>query len=290
MGPGGRPVRARPPTHPPANPCRGGGPAARPPGLNCHLCPFAGPQELKEYYRTGIPPEGKKEGSSEPQEKNVGAVPEGKAKGSSNVVPEGKVESWLRPKQKARPKHAPRCVLLPAPVEQRKQQWVPVNRSEPVLICSGKYCPRIWVCGESSVMPTFLRENEVTVIVRCLRGGGHPNLTTECHEVKAAVFALPPGPLISGHAIAMMCKEIDHHRGSGAVTFYCRAGRHRSFAAAVAYILWCCRAADLETVVKESKALNDRFELLSTQQFVKGKPRRPLMVDLRNWENTLRNW
>lgn len=161
---------------------------------------------------------------------------------------------------------------------------------EPVCICDGgTYCPSIWVCGETWVRTPVLEDKAISVVVRCLNGPERPDPSGMAgrHVVSGACFAAPPGGF-DGRPIARMCKQIDDLRGSGAVMFYCRAGRHRSFAAAVAYILWCCRTADIDTVVRHAKSLNDRFEVLEQVEVRKGKPRRALERDLRAWQAELR--
>lgn len=160
-----------------------------------------------------------------------------------------------------------------------------------MLIYEGLFTPSVWVSGEDSVTTPILRSLGVSVVVRCLLGPErHTRKEMEdagVSFVSGAFFAGPPGKCHTV-GIAVMCSEIDHHRGKhGAVMFYCRHGKHRSFAAAVAYVLWLCRAAELDAVVSHAKSVNDRFELLDSVQERKGKPRRALGLDLRQWQYEL---
>lgn len=164
---------------------------------------------------------------------------------------------------------------------------------EPVCIFEGMYCPQILVCGINWVNTDSLASRQISVVVNCR--GHKDGLMQQCAQaagctwVTAAVWAASPEAEYDQVAIMRMCVEIDMHvRDGGSVMFYCSAGRHRSFAAAVSYILWIVRTSYIDNIVAKALQCNPRFELMYTVTEARGKPRRPLGQDLIQWESYLR--
>lgn len=164
---------------------------------------------------------------------------------------------------------------------------------EPVCIFEGMYCPQILVCGANWVNTDSLESRRISVVVNCR--GKKDDLMRQCAQaagctwVTAAVWAASPEAQYDQVAIMRMCLEIDNSvRHGGSVMFYCSAGRHRSFAAAVSYILWIVRTSYMKDIVDKARQCDERFELMYSVTEARGRPRRPLGQDLIQWESYLR--
>ena len=88
-------------------------------------------------------------------------------------------------------------------------------------------------------------------------------------------------------ALVNMCQQIDMCHGGGNVLFYCKAGRNRSFAGAMAYIMWSTRGASFGAVRAACSKLHQRLRVSEYPQIIHGRERRALAMDLRKWEEYL---
>ena len=197
-----------------------------------------------------------------------------------------------RPPRPPPPPPAPRPPPPPQVMSQHAEGGGNAG-GEPVCIFEGWYCPRIEVCGINWVNTESLASRQTKVVVNCR---GHTDERMQqcaqaagCTWVNASVWAAKPEADYDALAIMRMCLDIDLHvRDGGTVMFYCSAGRHRSFAAAVSYILWIVRTSNIDKIVAKAVQCNPRFQLMYTVTKARGKPRRPLGQDLRQWEEYLR--
>ena len=89
--------------------------------------------------------------------------------------------------------------------------------------------------------------------------------------------------------ILLMRQTVDRGlRGQkGNVIFCCKAGKHRSYAAAVSYLLWAVRSSTVNGIDAWATQLHQRFELNAKVIKVKGKARRALRLDLIRFEEYL---
>jgi hypothetical protein len=85
-----------------------------------------------------------------------------------------------------------------------------------------------------------------------------------------------------------MYAQDDLHVGKGNVLFHCHRGRHRSFAGAVAYVMWSVRSVRLEQVQDFICSLHDRCHMREEPTVIKGRERRSLGMELVAWEAFLR--
>jgi hypothetical protein len=88
-------------------------------------------------------------------------------------------------------------------------------------------------------------------------------------------------------ALVNMRQQIDASFRDGDVLFYCKAGKHRSFVAAMAYIMWSSRPASFQAVRARMMGMHPRFRVSEYPQRIHGRPRRALAADLRKWEDYL---
>jgi hypothetical protein len=88
-------------------------------------------------------------------------------------------------------------------------------------------------------------------------------------------------------ALVNMCQQIDASSRDGDVLFYCKAGKHRSLAAAMAYIMWSSRPASFQGVLARMLGLHPRLCVSEYTQKIHGRTRRALAADLRKWEDYL---
>jgi hypothetical protein len=172
-------------------------------------------------------------------------------------------------------------------------------------ICVGKWTasgPRVWIgTAEDAARSKFLHERKITVVVRCKHG--YANSAVECsHGIAwvngscwdSAPDEFPfteqngiPGEDIFCWALVNMCKQINLSLADGNVLFYCRAGRNRSFAAAMAYVMWEARGMTFDAARVRMMEIHERFKVSDYVQTIKGRVRRGLAMDLRNWERYL---
>ena len=161
----------------------------------------------------------------------------------------------------------------------------------------------VWIGTEQDALnATFLQRREISVVVRCKDGyttpptGCPPNtrwVNGSLWDSEPGKYPFAPGGGVSTQdmfnwAIVNMCKQVDES-SDGDVLFFCKAGRHRSYAGAVAYILWSVRRATLDSVREFIQGLHPRFEM-NEHSFKdrRGFVRRGLAGDLSAWQEYLK--
>ena len=77
---------------------------------------------------------------------------------------------------------------------------------------------------------------------------------------------------------------ISQYPSHNAVLFHCQGGRHRSYAAAVAFMLWSVRVTNVDEIDGYCKSLNSKFHLGMEDKVVKGKMRRGWGLDVKDFE------
>ena len=173
-------------------------------------------------------------------------------------------------------------------------------------VCIGKasnFGPTIWIGSNVDADDAcFLDKYKITVVVRCK--DGYPWSTIRTSRpivwVNASCWDSTPGtfPFVEQNGIASedlfnsalvnMCSQIDGHVGKGNVLFHCHRGRHRSFAGAVAYVMWSVRSVRFEQVNEFICSLHRRFHMREEPTVIKGRERRSLSMELVAWEAFLR--
>ena len=149
----------------------------------------------------------------------------------------------------------------------------------------------------------FLHRRKITVAVRCKDGYSRPPVgcPQNTRWVNGALWDCAPGEFpfaatggvseadLFNWAIVNMCKHVDKS-DDGEVLFFCQAGRRRSYAGAVAHILWSVRQATVASVRAFIQGLHPRFEM-NEDPFKDrlGFVRRGLGGDLTEWQAYLLN-
>ena len=157
----------------------------------------------------------------------------------------------------------------------------------------------VWIGTEQDATnAAFLQRREISVVVRCKDGYTRPpkGCPPNTRWVNGSLWDCQPGKFpfaaeggvsaqdLFNWAIVNMCKQVDES-GDGDVLFFCKAGRHRSYAGAVAYIMWSVRQATLDSVRAFIEGLHPRFQM-NEDSFKdrRGFVRRGLAGDLKAWQ------
>ena len=180
-----------------------------------------------------------------------------------------------------------------------------IGETDGTAVCTGKwtFCGRsLWIgTQEDAQRSSFLNRRKISAVVRCKRNYHQADIQRTHHVtwINGSCWDSSPGEFpfntrsgvgaseFFNGALVNMCQQIDHSARDGDVLFYCKAGKNRSFAAAIAYIMWSARQAPFQMVRARMMQMHSRFRVSEYTQTIHGRERRGLAQDLRNWEEFL---
>ena len=172
-------------------------------------------------------------------------------------------------------------------------------------VCIGKasnFGPTIWIGSTHDAENNdFLDKYNITVVVRCKDGYPSAGVTTtrpiiwvngSCWDSTPGTFPYIEHSGVGGEdifnsSLVNICSQVDRHVLGGNVLFHCHRGRHRSFAAAVAYCMWSLRSVSFDMVSEYICSLHHRFQMRDRPTVIKGRERRSLWMELQEWERFL---